>query len=173
MCTETFNCWSVGLSLLTLVALVATVCIYYRQLRAMQTTLLMVQQYRDKTRKLLKRTIRECLENFGPNVIQIRDARNPPSAGNDNAHIQFSPTSLSEIGHYYDLFLDVVVPNLLILDLPEGSRTIKFFNEYKKNLEAIKAKGHLFRGTVDKLIAMAEDAIRELSDESPLKSGTE
>lgn len=43
MTTETYNCFSIGLLTLTLVAGIATVVVYYRQLRVMQWSLQVMQ----------------------------------------------------------------------------------------------------------------------------------
>jgi len=134
------------------------------QLKAMQQQMSVKEQDREETGKLLRQTVSQCLSYFLRDLERIASKERNPSAGpEDDALIRFSLTSVSEIGHYYRLFTDAVVPNLLVLSLPSPSKTIEFFDHYAKNLEKVRTENHLMRSTVNNLIERAKAAIAELS----------
>ena len=119
-----------------------------------------------KKQRMLKMVTSQCLANFKSDLIRIRDNRNDSlnsKQTSDKQHVDFSHTSKSEIGHYYDLFIDLIVPNIVTLRLPKNSKTIEFFDNYKKNLEKIKAEEYLELGTVNRLLDRVDEALNELS----------
>ena len=112
-------------------------------------------------RRQLREVLVHSLENLKSDLNRIRNDRNQPAA--ENSHIEFDETSISEVSHYFDLFQNLVLPNLEAIRLPRGSRTIEFFDHYKKNVETANSKGYLTCATVDRLLERIDEAIDELS----------
>ena len=72
----------------------------------------------------IRRVLVHLLHNLRSDLLRIRDERNDTQ--DTKGHICFSPTSLSEVSHYYHLLQDLILPNLELLSLPRGSKTIAF-----------------------------------------------
>lgn len=124
-----------------------------------------VWRFRDARRRAeqLRTVIVQMLKNLKQDLERTRGNVTSDETDDQRAIVSFSPTQLAEISHYFYLLQDVIIPNLDILNLPGGSKTIDLFDHYKKNLEAAKEKKHLTRATVNKLLGRIDQAIDELS----------
>ena len=118
-----------------------------------------------RKRSVVRQVLTQLLENLKHDLLVIRDERNKSSEDQPSAKglIEFSQTSQAEVSHYFDLFKDLVVPNLEELHLPKQSKVIELFDHYRKNIEAINRKRTLTLGTVNELIRRVDEAVGELS----------
>lgn len=114
---------------------------------------------------VLSAAVIQLLINLKQDLVRIRDERNGKAgvAREDSEKIDFSPTSIGEVSHYFYVFEDLVMPNLVALRLPRNSLTVELFDHYRKNIEVCKSKGHLSYATVTFLISRIDAAIHELS----------
>lgn len=114
-----------------------------------------------RNRESLKAAINQLLESLKTDLIRIRDERNGDLE--EGAKVQFSETSIGEISHYFYVFEDMVMPNLVLLKISKKSSVVGLFDSYRKNIEVCRSKGHLAINTVNILISKIEDSIGELS----------
>jgi len=82
--------------------------------------------------------------------------------------LMFDKASFSEVNGYDFLFTNLLLPNLVEFELSCYPSTIKFFNHYRINMEAIKKRletegtGHLSMGSLTSMMKKLEAAITEL-----------
>lgn len=115
---------------------------------------------------VLSASVIQLLVNLKQDLVRIRDERNGKAgvAREDSEKIEFSATSIGEVSHYFYVFEDIVMPNLVALRLPRNSLTVELFDHYRKNIEVCKSKGHLSYATVTLLLSRVDAAIHELSE---------
>jgi hypothetical protein len=83
------------------------------------------------------------------------------------ATLMFDKASFSEVNGYDFLFTNLLLPNLVEFELSCYPSTIKFFNHYRINMEAIKKRletegtGHLSMGSLTSMMKKLEAAIAE------------
>uniref|UniRef100_UPI002587FCF2 hypothetical protein n=1 Tax=Alcanivorax sp. TaxID=1872427 RepID=UPI002587FCF2 len=70
-----------------------------------------------RNRKSLKAAITQLLESLKTDLVRIRDERN--DGLEEASKVQFSETSIGEISHYFYIFEDMVMPNLVLLKVPK------------------------------------------------------
>jgi hypothetical protein len=81
--------------------------------------------------------------------------------------LMFDKASFSEVNGYDFLFANLLLPNLVEFELSCYPGTIKFFNHYRINMEAIKKRletegtGHLSMGSLTSMMKKLEAAIAE------------
>jgi len=122
---------------------------------------------------VLSAAVIQLLVNLKQDLVRIRDERNGKDgvAREDSEQIKFSATSIGEVSHYFYVFEDLVMPNLVALRLPRSSSTVELFDHYRKNIEVCKSKGHLSYATVTRLISRIDAAIDELSGKNKGRRG--
>jgi hypothetical protein len=83
------------------------------------------------------------------------------------ATLIFDKASFSEVNGYDFLFTNLMLPNMVEFELSGYPSTIKFFNHYRINMEAIKKRletegtGHLSMGSLTSMMKKLEAAIAE------------
>jgi len=113
------------------------------------------------------RALSAVVSDFIADLERIRRDRNP-QAVNATDHINFNPTSRSEMHGYYNIFESLILKNF---HLKSNSSDIIFLSHYQKNLKtvdertSIAANGAIILGwlelaTVNRLINFAKDCIR-------------